>query len=644
MIHKVVCPYQDSRSTSQREDEGGALLWQAMRNAIQLGSGYEQRRALLKQDLEPAMRNTGIAQSLMVAMNVMKMLVRAERLNRLLENRLDTARVIEESLCDRVRNLEAQMNNKRGPRSQTGSPVLSTSLPNPSGQTDCFTGLQPRILADRSHAHGPVVDMSLRRIDGPSIFEKIETLRSPASNSSLSPSECAQSSITRGALNHLAYSGSLRRPMPLASPPVAELQMLGPEQSSSRSYSSRTSQARSLYNAGPPPPRPAPPFTASQVAQGRDTRQVNAPSIGNRLRDMGILFWDAKVIGLYGFKGSSENELSFSRGEVMRLGMHANLEDNFDWMYCKSERGEGYAPKSYLAILALGHIIMFILQECSVCFEDFDDTRNPYSIPCGHVFCRPCLDTLRSTQNCPNCRAVYTTRSVRQVVCPQQDEPSTSAPTESEAETLIWQAIQSSVEAPDQYEQRKSLVIHNPPESVREAGMSGNLLTALDTLQMTVTTEERNRELMDEVDIARAVEESLRDRISVLETQLSRPSLTSVVSRYMQLLQSSVWLVKTKLVRNLPARNNSPPLPTERASPSLNVDRPPQYVQEIVRSLQQGNHLSDASTSASSETGSESGSDSESDSELESVSRSDLESSREIVICTGFGDDELGID
>ncbi|KAG9091336.1 hypothetical protein FS749_016622 [Ceratobasidium sp. UAMH 11750] len=427
--------------------------------------------------------------------------------------------------------------------------------------------------------------------------------------------------------------------MQLPSPPAAELQMLGPEQSSSRSYSSRTSQARSLYNAGSPPPRPAPPFTASQAAQGRDTRQVNAPSIGNRLRDMGILFWDTKVIGLYGFKGSSENELSFSRGEVMRLGMHANLEDNFDWMYCKSERGEGYAPKSYLAILALGHIIMFVLQECSVCFEDFDDTRNPYSIPC-HVFCRPCLDTLRSTQNCPNCRAVYTTRSVRKVVCPQQDEPSTSAPTESEAEALIWQAIQNSVEAPDQYEQRKSLVIHNPPESVREAGMSGNLLTALDTLQMTVTTEERNRELMDEADIARAVEESLRDRISVLETQLSRPSLTSVVSRYMQVLRSSLWLAKTKLVRNMPARNYSPPLPTEHANPSLNVDQPLQYVQETVRSLQ-GNHLSDASTSAGSETGSESGSDPESESE--SDSRSDLES-REVVICMGFGGDELGID
>ncbi|KAG8697999.1 hypothetical protein FRC08_006199 [Ceratobasidium sp. 394] len=371
MIHKVVCPYQDSRSTSQREDERGALLWQAMRSAIQLGSGYEQRRALLKQDLEPAIRNTGIAQSLMVAMNIMKMLVRAERLNRLLENRLDTARVIEESLCDRVRNLEAQMNKKRGPRcesvlaviehavisfetvgscsSQTGSPVLSTSPSNANGQTDCLMGVQSRILADRTHAHGPVVDTSPRRIDGPSIFEQIEMLRSPANNSSLSPSECAQSSITRGASNHSAYSGSLCRPMQLPSPPAAELQMLGPEQSSSRSYSSRTSQARSLYNAGSPPPRPAPPFTASQAAQGRDTRQVNAPSIGNRLRDMGILFWDTKVIGLYGFKGSSENELSFSRGEVMRLGMHANLEDNFDWMYCKSERGEGYAPKSYLA-------------------------------------------------------------------------------------------------------------------------------------------------------------------------------------------------------------------------------------------------------------------------------------------------------
>ncbi|KAG9080716.1 hypothetical protein FRC06_006226, partial [Ceratobasidium sp. 370] len=62
MIHKVVCTYQDSRGASQREDEGDTLLWQAMRNSIQPGSGYEQRRTLVQQDLEPAMRSTGMAQ------------------------------------------------------------------------------------------------------------------------------------------------------------------------------------------------------------------------------------------------------------------------------------------------------------------------------------------------------------------------------------------------------------------------------------------------------------------------------------------------------------------------------------------------------------------------------------------------------
>ncbi|KAG8737746.1 hypothetical protein FRC10_007881 [Ceratobasidium sp. 414] len=307
---------------------------------------------------------------------------------------------------------------------------------------------------------------------------------------------------------------------------------------------------------------------------------------------MGTLFWDSKVVALYGFKGASENELSFNRGEVMSLGMHANLADNFDWMYCKSEG--------------------------------------------GHVFCRPCLDTLVSTPKCPNCRALYTARSIRKVVCSQQDqdEPSTSAPTESEAETLIWQAIQSSMEAPDQLEQRKSLVTYNSPESVREAGMSVNLLIALDALQMVVKTEQRNRELKDEIDIARAVEGSLYDRISVLEAQLSKPSLRSVMSQNMQLLiarvralQSLARLARANLVRKLSSHNgsNSPAPPTTHASPRLNVDRPPQHVQQPAQPWQREQYLPHAWTLVvpRSDAGSESGSDSESESESESESDSD---------------------
>ncbi|KAG8730973.1 hypothetical protein FRC10_002150 [Ceratobasidium sp. 414] len=212
---------------------------------------------------------------------------------------------------------------------------------------------------------------------------------------------------------------------------------------------------------------------------------------------------------------------------------------------------------------------MFVIQECSICFEDFDNERNPHS----HIFCRPCLDSLISSPSCPNCRTSYTAESIRKVVCTLQDqsESSTSAPTETESETLMWQAIKSAVETPDEYEQRKSLVTHNSSESVREAGMSAmekkNLLVALEVLQMLVKTEQRNHTLNDRVDTARAVEESLCDRISMLEAQLSaKTGEKSASSHDMQLLlaqvraiQTSVQLVKSDtstIVRHL---NTEPP-------------------------------------------------------------------------------------
>ncbi|KAG8737739.1 hypothetical protein FRC10_007874, partial [Ceratobasidium sp. 414] len=141
---------------------------------------------------------------------------------------------------------------------------------------------------------------------------------------------------------------------------------------------------------------------------------------------------------------------------------------------------------------------MFILQECSICFEDFDNERNPHSIPC------------------PNCRTFYSAQTIRKVVCTQQESP----PVESEEETLLWQAIKSTVETPNEDEQRKSLVKHNSLESVREAGMSANLLIALAVLRMLVEAEQQIHALKDEADTAQAVEESLCDHISTLEAQL----------------------------------------------------------------------------------------------------------------------------
>ncbi|KAG8723287.1 hypothetical protein FRC09_003941 [Ceratobasidium sp. 395] len=236
---------------------------------------------------------------------------------------------------------------------------------------------------------------------------------------------------------------------------------------------------------------------------------------------------------------------------------------------------------------------MFVLQDCSICFEDFDNDRCPHSIPCGnlgHVFCRPCLESLTSSPNCPNCRTTFTAESIRKVVCTQQDQNETSAAparAESEGETLMWQAIQSAVETSNEYEQRKSLVRNNSAESVREAAMSANLIIALDVLRMLLETERRNHSLKDKVDTARAVEESLCDRISMLEAQLSAKT---VLLTQVKALQASVRLIKTDTSTIVQHLNTEQPL-----SPAPRIQTQPQTP---VTPDASPNHLHRASTAS----------------------------------------------
>ncbi|CAE7083898.1 unnamed protein product [Rhizoctonia solani] len=168
---------------------------------------------------------------------------------------------------------------------------------------------------------------------------------------------------------------------------------------------------------------------------------------------------------------------------------------------------------------------MFVLQDCSICFEDYDAERQPHSIPCGHVFCQPCLESLASTSpQCPNCRASYEPASIRKVICNLQDQTSSgtgSAAQESEAETLMWQAIQSATESPQDLEQRKSIIQNNAEDALLAAGMNKNVLTSLAMMRLLVQVEENNRSLKDKLDTSWAVEESLRDQIAHLEEKLS---------------------------------------------------------------------------------------------------------------------------
>ncbi|KAH7329752.1 hypothetical protein B0J17DRAFT_679547 [Rhizoctonia solani] len=163
---------------------------------------------------------------------------------------------------------------------------------------------------------------------------------------------------------------------------------------------------------------------------------------------------------------------------------------------------------------------MFVLQECSICFEDYDAERQPHSIPCGHVFCQPCLESLISTSpHCPNCRVSYASASIRKVICTLQEQESSGQ--ESEAEGLMWQAIQSAIESPEDLKQRKSVVHNNPHDALLAAGMSKNVLTALAMMELLVQAEEKNGSLKDRLNTSWAVEESLRDHISHLEAKLS---------------------------------------------------------------------------------------------------------------------------
>ncbi|KAF8601667.1 hypothetical protein BDV93DRAFT_230931 [Ceratobasidium sp. AG-I] len=170
---------------------------------------------------------------------------------------------------------------------------------------------------------------------------------------------------------------------------------------------------------------------------------------------------------------------------------------------------------------------MFVLQDCSICFENYDARRNPYSISCGHIFCRSCLDTLSSSSpTCPHCRKPFSHGSIRKVMCALQESSAQGSRTIPEAEVIVLEAIASSITSTGGPEQRKSLVQSNPKLSMQETGFPESLLIALDVVRLLVDVESRNAELSHKMDSACAVEESLRDQISLLEAQINETRAT----------------------------------------------------------------------------------------------------------------------
>ncbi|GAB1526657.1 hypothetical protein RhiTH_009829 [Rhizoctonia solani] len=175
---------------------------------------------------------------------------------------------------------------------------------------------------------------------------------------------------------------------------------------------------------------------------------------------------------------------------------------------------------------------MFVLQECSICFEDYDAERQPYSIPCERE---------------PNSQS--------------------SSAQEPEAEVLMWQALQSAIESPDDSKQRKSITQNNPESALLAAGMPKNILTALNMMRLLVEAEEKNSSLKDKLNTSWAVEESLRDQISRLETKLNIPQ--EILLADIQKIQTTVEIINkrtsdvARLMNTQPEATGSQQLPTE---------------------------------------------------------------------------------
>ncbi|KAG8678691.1 hypothetical protein FRC08_017578, partial [Ceratobasidium sp. 394] len=164
---------------------------------------------------------------------------------------------------------------------------------------------------------------------------------------------------------------------------------------------------------------------------------------------------------------------------------------------------------------------MFVLQECSICYFDFDAERSPHCIPCGHIFCRECLITaLDHSDRCPVCRDPCAVEEIRKVVC-SEDTPNTP-PQETEDEKQMWKAIVDAIEPGSEYEQRKAVLKHELAPSLQEANMTPNLFAAASLMKMLVKFEKRSRLLETKLDAAKAAEQQLRDQVQTLEAEANR--------------------------------------------------------------------------------------------------------------------------
>ncbi|KAI0360687.1 hypothetical protein OH77DRAFT_1393838 [Trametes cingulata] len=103
---------------------------------------------------------------------------------------------------------------------------------------------------------------------------------------------------------------------------------------------------------------------------------------------------------------------------------------------------------------------------CDVCLDNYTATREPYTISCGHVFCRRCLQSL-VRPSCPLCRTHFDEHEVRRLhvdkatlppATPQLCPPDLDAADRArQFQTQLTRMIRGGATASDLYEVQSEL-------------------------------------------------------------------------------------------------------------------------------------------------------------------------------------------
>ncbi|CAE6483862.1 unnamed protein product [Rhizoctonia solani] len=198
---------------------------------------------------------------------------------------------------------------------------------------------------------------------------------------------------------------------------------------------------------------------------------------------------------------------------------------------------------------------MLVLQDCPICFEEFDERVKPQTIHCGHVFCSPCLGTLSSSSSrCPICRVVFRGHRIRPIIGAMTDS-------ESEEEKELWVSLKNIAEV--DWEARNLFVKEHPSDSLKAGKMSEYIQIAADILRLLVRTERENRKLKAKLICAADIQEKLVVSNRVLEDKLRKAELRI--------------LARTPRVRPLP---RAPQLVATQGSPGVSKSPPDKQVVE----------------------------------------------------------------